>query len=43
MKKIYEELNLEIVVFEKENIETAKAAVGVYLPGDEIVDIDGLL
>ena len=43
MKKIYEEINLEIIEFEKEIIETAKASVGVYLPGDEVVDINGLL
>ena len=42
MKKIYEEITLEIVEFTNESIETAQVSVGNLLPGDVTVDIDGL-
>lgn len=43
MKIKYETVNVEIVIFEKEEIETANESVGVVLPGDTFVDIDGLI
>lgn len=43
MKKIYVEIKLDIIEFEKETIETASVSVGNLLPGDVTVDIDGLL